>query len=428
MEVRIAFLLLRTGTILRQCGSKGKDCRVVLGSVRRENNNFCLPETDSLVVHRFSKLGGGAAGRYFPLPAIVGCNGFEFPCLWRIRRGAYGARRDTFRSKAAMRTACRAALPHQKRRPARAALRLKVCNYYSCMLHKLPPTPAFLDARPDDPIQEIALRVVVELPEWEMYVVGTATLIAGHLAITAKHVVEAAIRRFGARRSQKGIEVEGHSLRLYQVLPGPIYNIWNVSRAWICATDIAILHLNLDSTSAPGASINWRAPSLRVTPPPSGQTVLAFGYRESKVQISERPGSAHHIDLNDIGTTSVGAVGQIFPERRDSSMLTFPCFEVRARFAPGMSGGLVVDEFGALCGLVCASLDLGDPAATPLSYAATLWPMLTTLISADRGDAYPRGVEYPVIDLALDNIIHAVGLEGLDPSLFPGRTLPRSGS
>ena len=60
----------------------------------------------------------------------------------------------------------------------------------------------------------------------------------------------------------------------------------------------------------------------------------------------------------------------------------------------------------------------------PLSYVATLWPMLTTVISIDRGEAYPRGVEYPMIDLALDKLINVVGLEQLDPTLFPGRTLP----
>lgn len=96
-----------------------------------------------------------------------------------------------------------------------------------------------------------------------------------------------------------------------------------------------------------------------------------------------------------------------------------------ARFAPSMSGGLVIDEDGALCGLVCASLNTLDPNELPLSYAATLWPMLTTMITVDRGDKYARGVAYPMIDLVRDKMIHAVGLEELDPGLFPGRALPR---
>lgn len=73
-----------------------------------------------------------------------------------------------------------------------------------------------------------------------------------------------------------------------------------------------------------------------------GQKVLAFGYRESRITATEGTDGTHHIVLNDVGTTSIGQVGQIFTERRDSSMLTFPCFEVYARFAAGMSGGLTL--------------------------------------------------------------------------------------
>jgi hypothetical protein len=295
------------------------------------------------------------------------------------------------------------------------------------MRHNLPPTPAFRDALPTDPIQEIALRVVVELPGWETYVIGTATFICGYLAVTAKHVFEAIISRFGANQSSKNVGIDGYSVRLYQVLPGPVYRVWNVFSAWTCpTTDIALLHLGLDGSSAQEEEVVWRAPRLRVLPPPSGQKVLAFGYRESRIEVSEGADGTHHIVLNDIGTISIGDVGQIFPQRRDSLMLTFPCFEVYARFPPGMSGGLIIDEDGALCGLVCTGFELDEPDALPLSYAATLWPMLMTVISADRGDSYSRGVEYPVIDLLLDEIIHAVGLEGLDTSFFPGRALPRT--
>jgi hypothetical protein len=273
-------------------------------------------------------------------------------------------------------------------------------------------------------MQEFALRVLVELPDWKFHVVGTATLIGAHLAVTAKHVLEDARDRFGAKQTPRGIE-SGYSLRLCQVLPGPIYRIWNVFKAWNSTSDIAILHLGLDRASVPEKKIEWRSPLIRVTPPPSGQRVLAFGYRESQIEVTRGPDGAPHIELNDIPTTSAGVVGEIFPERRDASMLTFPCFEVRARFPHGMSGGLVIDEQGALCGLVCSGFQLDDQNELPLSYAATMWPMLTTEISSDRGDAYPRGAKYPVIDLVIDKLLAAVGLEELNPEFFPGRVLPR---
>jgi len=172
------------------------------------------------------------------------------------------------------------------------------------------------------------------------------------LALTAKHVIDAAINIFGAKQQGPKIEIERYSLRLYQVLPGPIYRVWNVSHAWICPSDIAILHLGLDSSELAG-NVEWKALQVRAVPPLPGWKVLAFGYRESKIEVTEGVDGTHHIVLNDSGLR--------FPERRDSSMLTFPCFEVYAGFAPGMSGGLIIDEDGALYGLVCAGAALPTP-------------------------------------------------------------------
>ena len=61
------------------------------------------------------------------------------------------------------------------------AYHFKVCRDF-WMRHRLLPTPPFRDSAPTDPIQEIALRVVVELPDWELHVIGTATLIGGRLS------------------------------------------------------------------------------------------------------------------------------------------------------------------------------------------------------------------------------------------------------
>jgi hypothetical protein len=84
------------------------------------------------------------------------------------------------------------------------------------MIHNLPSTPAFRDSPGVDAAQEIALRVIVELPEWQFYQLGTAVLIAGHVAVTARHVLEEPFRRFGARQTTNGIEVTKYSVRLLQ--------------------------------------------------------------------------------------------------------------------------------------------------------------------------------------------------------------------
>ena len=272
---------------------------------------------------------------------------------------------------------------------------------------------------------EIALRVIVERNDWQFEVVGTATLISGHLAITANHVLEHALRKYGAlQKDGKLIEIDAFELKLWQVLPGPIYRTWKVFAAWPCATDVVILHLGLDRTSLPDQKIEWKQPRLRVLPPPVGETVVAFGYRESHVRVTEGDGQ-HHIELNDRPTTSIGKIREVYSSGRDSVMLPFPCFEIEARFDPGMSGGVVIDEAGAVCGLICASLQQSDVSASPISYVASLWPMLNTLISANRGDGYPKDVSYPVIDLAIDGLICVTDLHNLDPAHFPDKQLSK---
>jgi hypothetical protein len=139
------------------------------------------------------------------------------------------------------------------------------------MIHNLPPTPSFRDERPDSPISEIAVRVVVECPGWNFHVVGTATSISGHLAITAQHVMQYVMRTFGAKAgSPTHAIIDGYELKLYQVLPGPIYRMWKVYTAWSTSTDIAILNVGLDGSTIQNEKISWKSPRLRVMPPPIG--------------------------------------------------------------------------------------------------------------------------------------------------------------
>jgi hypothetical protein len=150
--------------------------------------------------------------------------------------------------------------------------------------------------------------------------------------------------------------------------------------------------------------------------------VIAYGYREGRVDVSKNPDGTPLIELHDKPTAASGVIAANFPTGRDRGLLPFPCFEITARFDGGMSGGLVLDEHGAVCGLISTGLS-GDHEARPVSYAVALWPLLRTTISADRAK-YPRGVIYPAVDLAIDGLIHVVDLADLNPALFPGRALP----
>lgn len=286
-----------------------------------------------------------------------------------------------------------------------------------------PSTPTFIRQEPDTPMSEFALRVLVEFPGGETHVIGTATIIAGHLAITASHVLDDIIKRFGSTQTgERNFEISNYAVRLYQILPGPEYAVWNVISAWPCIdTDIALLHLGLFKYSGTVAPSFWRLLPIKVVPPNPGAAIVGFGYHSSTVSVTQNA-DGYHLDINDEPASTTGKVEEILPTGNPSGRFTFPCYRVNARFDGGMSGGPVIDENGSICGIVSGTY--GNYEGEHTSYVATLWPILKTVISSNRTGAYPRDVKYPVIDLALDGLIHAEGLSELDPSLFPGRTLP----
>jgi hypothetical protein len=61
--------------------------------------------------------------------------------------------------------------------------------------------------------------------------------------------------------------------------------------------------------------------------------MIAFGYRESKANVTANADGSYHLELNDKPTTSIGEVKKIYPKRRDSCTLSFPCYQVHARSA-----------------------------------------------------------------------------------------------
>jgi hypothetical protein len=63
-----------------------------------------------------------------------------------------------------------------------------------------------------------------------------------------------------------------------------------------------------------------------------------------------------------------GTVVQVYEQRRDRGMITFPCFEVDKPVDGGFSGGPVFWN-GMLCGLVSSG------SLTESTYVVSLWPM-----------------------------------------------------
>lgn len=260
----------------------------------------------------------------------------------------------------------------------------------------------FEKQEPTIPLSEVALRLVVNFYSDAPQVVGTATVLSGNLLVTAKHVFKDILSKCPSPNDQ-AFEIDAHLVAI-QILarPEPEYVIWNVFGGILCpVSDIALLQLATNpGRSHPDSTHQWVCPRVNPFAPEIGERVAAFGYRKSLVRISKNSDGGNHIDLDDEPMISVGIVKEIHEIQRDSALLPFPCYQVSARFDGGMSGGPVFDETGSLCGIVCSNVDGSHLDGEPVSYVTTLWPLFRLIISADRGDSYPRGVRYPVIELA----------------------------
>ena len=268
-------------------------------------------------------------------------------------------------------------------------------------LSTFPTDKPFERLEPDSPISEVVLRLVVDFYSDAPVVVGTATIFCRHLLVTARHVLTDPAVLAGARSldpdsPEAGISVD-RGLAAVQVTPGPEYVIWDVVSAIAHPnSDLALLHVSSNPRSSRSENAHpSNAPAVNPFAPHVGERIAAFGYRRGRARASRNHAADLHIDLKDEFMSSVGFVREIHERGRDSVMLPFPCYRVGARFDAGMSGGPVFDEYGSLCGLVCANVDGSHQTGEPVSYVTALWPLFTLMLDGDRGDQYPRGIRYP---------------------------------
>lgn len=264
-------------------------------------------------------------------------------------------------------------------------------------------------------MSEVVLRLVVLNKHNDLFASGTCFLVAGYLAVTAKHVMEDFFYRYGGVCKTGNESIVDFSIWVVQVVQDERrYIIWEVAQVWLSPlTDIAVLHLRPYCQEAVKYK-EWKTPRLSVLPPRVGSRVGAIGYSKSKVDAKKgQDNELLHINLTDTPIQTFGTVKEIYAVRRDSSILAFPCIRVNARFDGGMSGGPVVDNRGRICGLVCSSLPPADQDSDleHNSFVALIWPLLATVISANRDGVLPRDVSYPIVELARDRKMYAEAWE-----------------
>jgi hypothetical protein len=255
-------------------------------------------------------------------------------------------------------------------------------------------------------LSQIGLRLIENFDSSHPVILGTATMVSGHLAITARHTIR---EMWGVEPSASTANL-AKDLVVCQVLPGPEYVIWNVvSVVGHPVSDVALLHLH---SSPRRSNINAKPllQSVRVRPfaPKIGERVAAFGYCRSSVAVSKNFDGSNHINVADEPVVSVGEVRDVFEWQRDSSRLNFPSYQVSARFDAGMSGGPVFDESGSMCGIVCSNLDGSHLDGEPVSFVTTLWPLFALMVESSSTQ------RRAVIEMARDGRIIVTDFEELN--------------
>jgi hypothetical protein len=245
----------------------------------------------------------------------------------------------------------------------------------------------------EHPITEHALLLLAR-DEETIHPLGTAVFVSPGLAITAKHVIGESWRMYGF--SDVPMERRGGQTAHYEILavqyPGNKSDaaIWIARGAWASPySDIAAISLEPADDLA-RSYVFPTMPTLSVLPPAQGEKVTAFGYAASSVVTLE--GNQLSLSLDPL--TAPGTVTEVYPERRDMGMLSFPSFQVEGHFIGGMSGGPIYNSIGELCGLVCS----GDN-DTPIANGVALWPILVVMISHEGFGVTCTG-EYRMSQLA----------------------------
>jgi len=201
---------------------------------------------------------------------------------------------------------------------------------------------------------------------------GSGVFIAPGVALTATHVLKDYWERLEDPETWDEDSSGSFALQAIQYVTGRAEPVaWDVFAAQhVAPLDIAVVQM-APKNQLPDA-FRWPYLTLDVSPPEVGTAIQAFGF----------PGSAVHLDdhsgkwlLDEAPAGAMGEVTQIFPEKRDASLMPFPSFEMNIQVDGGMSGGPVFDRAGHLRGILCSSFAFADD-ESDASYASLLWPSL----------------------------------------------------
>jgi Trypsin-like peptidase domain len=248
-------------------------------------------------------------------------------------------------------------------------------------------------------------------PDENLVCYGSCFIASPHMAVTAKHVVEALLKQDPAVARGEAAHFEYWVVQVAWKNDQHRYIVWTIDTvATSPHSDIAIIWLRgLDENAARYRT--WKTVPTTFDPPAIGATVRAFGLHNVRFDGSRTnsQGKFEHIELNCDRSVSTGTVRQLYWNGRDRGMYNFPCFEVAARFEHGMSGGLVINERSEVCGIVCGSLPAVSRDEEDISYVTMLWPMMAIPVGSNLVSGGNESSRYHLRDLSARGIFTPEG-------------------
>jgi hypothetical protein len=238
------------------------------------------------------------------------------------------------------------------------------------------------------PIQQ-AIMPIFTVAKGEIIPLGTGFLINNDgLMMTAKHVLEEVVTgRIRKRGTSDWMNIEGVFAMFItdrvldeddmRNIGGPMAII----KCWF-SSELDIAYCFLQTFSINEIPFKFQH-VLRLSPrvPSAGEQILGFGYHSSIGSEVIKNNDKSSAEYKHKTAFASGQIVSVYIERRDSSMLNFPCFQTTARFEPGMSGGPVFSEKGGVCGVIVSSFS--DDQVDYVSFASLIWPALGTSIEAN---------------------------------------------
>lgn len=281
--------------------------------------------------------------------------------------------------------------------------------------------PIFQQAQLDDIMREYTLALMA-VADGEWFPSGTATIIGPRFALTAKHVIDDYIERFGKFSCLAANVLER----------GTIGALWSLVNFYSSPfTDISLLFLKPVTGSKPAEEYNWaKCPVMNLAPPEVGSVIGGFGYPNSEVEHLNVEGGKEdssgivRLIWRDKPSITTGEVIDVFYDRRDTVRMNFPGFQTNARFDGGMSGGPVINSNGELCGIISSAYEPYEEGDQWASFVSSLWPLMGLQLDIPIKDLNPLE-PYLLDDLAEIGYIKSLNQDKVRILMNPDGTVNR---